>query len=176
MDLDKLATLLASGVPAGQAASSLGVSAGRISQLWNAPDEKLKQLVISKKQASSTPSTPSNEGMREKLDTDYLRAETRLLKHLVEGASTAEYREITSALKVVAERNDRNNAKLLPSPANTSVQMVNLFLPPSLLERYQAPMEMNSSREVISVADRALAPMSSKNVLELFSSMEGELE
>ena len=163
--MEKLAMLLAQGIQPTQAASSVGISDGRLSQLWKAEDGKLKNLVIEKK--ALLPSSKAQDS----LDSQYQDAESKLLKQLVADAPAAEFRELTGALKVVAERNDRHNSKVPKASETTNVQMVCLTLPTHVIQQQEKVISTSSNNEIISVDQNELAPMSSKNVAELFDSL-----
>lgn len=165
MNLDRIASLLSSGLKATQVATIVGCSPARISQLLSTEDFKL--LVDSKI------ATLDLENIEEvALSNKYNAAEHALIKQVMEKSEGAELRDVVSALRVVGERQEKMKTRMNPSTSpnsQTIVQVVSITLPSHALPK--SPIEMTGNGEVISIGEQTLAPLSSTAVTNLFSNL-----
>jgi hypothetical protein len=166
----RVAKLLASGIAPAQVASIVGCAPGRISQLLKLPEFEL----IYKEQLSLVEASPEES----LLDTKYNAAEQALVTQVMEMAPVSELRDVTAALRVIAERNDRKKQRELPVPngmVNNVIQtVVQISLPSHAIPT--RTIEMTAQNEVISVGEQNLAPLPSDQVISLFSNMKKEGE
>lgn len=162
MQVERIATLLASGLPHTSVATIVGVSPARISQLLKEEDF---QLILANKQSESK----EKDQEELNLSAKYLEAEHTLLKQVVEMAPVSELRDITAALRVVAERQEKAKSRMNPIVAQQPVYntIVQLALPQHAVPE----MSFAANREVIAIEDRNLAPLSSTGVIGLFKGM-----
>ena len=169
MNLDRVADLLASGLKPAQVATIIGVTPARISQLLSEEDFKLilasKVAIIEAKDIEEI-----------SLSAKYSAAEHALVNQVMELAPTAELRDVTSALRVVAERQERMKSRLTPATAGNMINntIIALSLPSHALAL--PVMDITKQGEIISIGDRALAPLSSTAVINLFSKMSSTEE
>lgn len=161
--IDRIATLLASGLKPQQVSSIVGVSPSRVSQIAASPDFAailtLKQAEVNKKNIET-----------EAISAKYLTAEHILVDQIINLASSAELRDATMALKAVAERQDRAAARANPvHAAQVTVQhIVQLNLPTHALPE----ITLSANNEVMSIDDKSMAPLTSDGVQNLFSRMK----
>lgn len=172
MNLDRVATLISSGLKATEVATIVGCSPARISQLISS-DESF-QLMLKGKEAEVMKEDAEDEA----LSLKYTAMEHQLLKQMSESLLNAELRDVTSALRVVAERQEKMKARtllaknpgLLGSGNNNTYNVVSISLPSHALP--QPKMVMNSQMEVIAIGEQSLAPMGSQAVTDLFKRMQ----
>jgi hypothetical protein len=157
---DRIAEFLAQGLTASQVSSIVGCTPAYISQL--AKDEEFAALLLLKKEAAPP---PNHEDVL--LTNKYLSLEHKLLTQLENTMQFAELRDVTRALEVVGNRQEKR-ASRLATPAtqgsNTTVH-VSIMLPAHAIPEYT----INQQKEVTSIGDRAMAPMSSIGVKALFN-------
>lgn len=165
MQIDRIATLIASGLPDEAVGTIVGLSPGRISQIKK---EDSFQLLLAEKRAL----VEEKDAEEVSISAKYLAAEHALLKQVVEMAPVSELRDVVGALRVVAERQERAKARVNPIVQGAPVlnQVIQLQLPDHAVPR--AAMNLTSTREVIAIENRNLAPLSSSGVLDLFKGME----
>lgn len=166
MNPNRVADLLASGLKPSQVATIIGVTPARISQLLT--DTEFKLLLDGK-----IVEVEQRDVEEINLSAKYSAAEHALVNQVMEMAPTSELRDVTAALRVVAERQERMKTRIL-SPTNNGGNTINntiiaLSLPSHALAN--PPMEITKTGEVISIGDRTLAPLSSTAVTNLFSRM-----
>lgn len=162
MNLDRLINLLASGLPAAQVASILGVSPGRISQILSQEEVQAK---IKAKELELA------EGDIEKaaLDGKYHAAEHALIDQVTNMAPIAELRDVTAALRVIAERQDRQKILRNPVPVGGQGGMIlNQVIQLTLPQHALPEITLSKEKEIISIGERNLAPMTSTGVINLF--------
>lgn len=166
MNLDRIATLLASNLPANQVASIVGVSPARISQIAGTAEFKellaAKQIEVADKDDEETAIT-----------NKYMAAEHMLLNQVMDLAPISELRDVTAALRVVAERQERAKSRINPVFQGTVVNqqnVINLSLPAHAIPE----IHLSKTKEVLAIGDSTLAPMTSKGVTDLFASLKGE--
>lgn len=166
MNQERVASLLSAGLAPSQVATIVGCSPGLISQLKSDPDF---MLLLEAKNAERV-----EEDIEEvSLSAKYSAAEHALVKRVMEMAPAAELRDVTSALRVISERQEKMKSRLNPVTPTALIQqtIVNLTLPSHAIPR--KAIEMTTNQEVISIGSRALAPMPSDAVTSLFSKMNG---
>lgn len=159
---ERIASLLATGIPHTSVATIVGISPGRVSQLLK---EESFQTLLAEKQAE----TAEKDTEETNLSAKYLEAEHILLKQVIEMAPVSELRDVTAALRVVAERQEKAKTRTTPilqqSPVyNTIVQ---LGLPAHAVPE----LSFGQNREVTAIENRNLAPLGSAGVLGLFQKM-----
>ena len=157
---DRILHYMAQGVPASQVASIVGCQPSYISQLGK--DEKfLAQLAEAR--AEQQGKVVDEDKV---LSNKYLAMEHKLLDQMSNSLAFAELPAVTRALEVIANRQE-NRAKRLAQPTveRGAAVMINITLPSHAVPEYQ----VNSQREVISIGNRAVAPMSSTGVANLFA-------
>lgn len=169
MNLDRIASLLASGIKPAQVATIIGVTPARISQLLS-PETGSKELqnLIALKQASI-----EKEDIEESsISAKYTAAEHTLINQIIEMAPASELRDITAALRVVSERQEKMKARTLgtKAPASSVVQIVSVHLPSHALPTQD--VTMTSQNEVIAIGEQTLAPLPATAVTNLFSEMK----
>lgn len=159
---DRLATLLAAGVLPSRAATIVGISPGRITQLVTS-DDGFKLLLDSKKAEREITDTSEKD-----LDIKYEEAESMLLANIINQAQGAELRDSVAALKVVAERQDRRKIKTVadPNQGTTINNYVAVMLPGHAVPA--PPIDISANGEVTSIDNRSLTPLSTGRVLSLF--------
>jgi len=160
---ERIATLLAADIPPSGVATIVGVSPGRISQIMK---EEGFELVVETKRIESKDKDVEEVSLSGK----YLAAEHALLKQVIDMAPTAELRDATAALRVVAERQEKAKSRMNPIVQQAPVYntVVQLSLPAHAVPE----LSFSARKEVIAIENRNLAPLSSSGVLGLFKSME----
>lgn len=164
MNIERVATLLASGLKPSHVATIVGCTPARIAQLTKESEEF--RLLLAEKEAQNV-----KEDIEEKaLGNKYHAAEHLLLDQVLAMAPVSELRDVTAALRVVAERQEKFKTRMNPivqsSPVLQTVVQINIpnhALPEVVLTR---------EREVISVDSNNLAPLSSDGVTNLFKKMK----
>lgn len=159
---ERIASLLATGIPHTSVATIVGISPGRVSQLLK--EESFQTLLAEKQTEAAEKDTEETN-----LSAKYLEAEHILLKQVIEMAPVSELRDVTAALRVVAERQEKAKTRTTPilqqSPVyNTIVQ---LGLPAHAVPE----LSFGQNREVTAIENRNLAPLGSAGVLGLFQKM-----
>lgn len=169
MNLERIASLLSAGIKPAQVATIVGVTPARIYQLLS--DEKLQEL-IAIKQAS----IEKDDVEEVSISAKYAAAEHVLLNQIIEQAPTAEFRDLTSALRVVSERQEKMKARTLGTKAIPSqpVQVVSIHLPSHVLQHQDVVMTNNN--EVIAIGEDTLAPLPSTAVTNLFSELDKDVQ
>lgn len=168
MNLDRLATLLASGLKPANVASIIGCSPARISQIAKESEEfrnlvALKELEFQKDDVEETA-----------LSAKYHAAEHQLLDQVLAMAPVSELRDVTNALRVVAERQDK--AKTRQNPAIQGQVVLNQVIQIAIPMHTLPEIAMTREREVIAIDNRNLAPLTSTGVTNLFQSLKKEKE
>lgn len=165
MNTDRVATLLSTGLKPSQVATIVGVSPARISQLLT--DENFSLLL-----ASKTAEQEKEDIEEASITAKYVAAEHALINQVMEMAPVSELRDVTAALRVVSERQEKMKARTNPIAA---AQIVNQTIVSVSLPSHAIPgqaIQMTSNKEVISIGEKTLAPMPSQAVTNLFSSLK----
>lgn len=151
-----------------QIAGILGVSPSYMSQLKKDP---VYETALANALASNTEDATEAEA----LDARYTAVEHSLLNGIEQQAPYADIRQLSAALKVVVERQALKHKQPSANPLGgspTLVNMVQINLPHQAL----APIgvTVNEQGQVIEVAGRSFATLSSEGVVSLFSTTKGE--
>ena len=165
MNQERVATLLASGLKPSNVASIVGCSPSRISQLLQEPG--FKQLLTAK-----SAEVEASDVEEKTLNAKYHAAEHSLLNLILEMAPTAELRDVTNALKVVSERQDKLKTRMNPVQQGNVItqQFVQINIPVHSLPE----VVINEQRQILSINEQNLAPMTSEGVTSLFKGMKNE--
>lgn len=168
MNQERAANLLASGIPPSQVASIMGVSPARISQLLK---EEAFSLMLQVKEAEL------NAGDIEEitLTAKYHAAESALIQQVMEMAPMAELRDVTAALRVVGERRIAKEQARNPLPLGSNT-IINNIVQLSLPSHALPEISITKQKEIISIGERNLAPMTSTGVTNLFKKIGNEYE
>lgn len=161
--LNRIATLLASGLKAAQVASIVGVSPPRISQI---SQEESFQLLLKEKLEDASKKDIEEAAITAK----YLTAEHLLIDQMMQMAPSAELRDVTAALRVVAERQEKALTRKNPIHASTVVHqnIVQLQLPTHALPE----IAISKDNEVLQINHTNMAPLTSQGVKNLFSQLK----
>lgn len=168
MNIERICTLLASGIKIQNVASIVGCSPARISQL--AKDSTEFQNLLAAKTAEMNEKDIEEVAITSK----YHAAEHALLDQVLAMAPVAELRDVTAALRVVAERQDKAKTRLNPIQGSHSVvnNVIQIGVPMHALPEIHLTKDM----EVISVNNMNLAPLTSEGVTNLFKNMRSMKE
>lgn len=165
MNTERVATLLASGLSVSSVASIIGVSPGRISQIKEEPG-------FSDLYAGKVAETETKDAEEVAISARYLEAEHLLLKQVIQMAPLSELRDVTAALRVVAERQEKS--KMRTNPIMQGGPVYNTVVQLSLPTHAVPELQFSATKEVISIQDRALTPLSSRGVVNLFAAMDAD--
>lgn len=159
----RIATLLAAGLKSQQVSSIVNLSPSRIAQIAALEDF---QVLLKEKLAEAEKKDVEETAITAK----YLSAEHLLVDQIMSMAPSAELRDVTAALRVVAERQDKAKTRINPIHAGVTVHqhVVQLNLPAHALPE----IRISSSNEVTSIDQTNLAPLTSDGVQNLFKSMK----
>ncbi len=166
MNLDRVATLLASGLKPTHVASIIGCSPARISQL--AKDSLEFQNLLALKTAEAEEKDIEDLALNAK----YHAAEHQLLDQVLAMAPVSELRDVTNALKVVAERQEK--MKIRQNPIQQQAAVLNQIIQISIPVHALPEVSLTKEREVISINNQSLAPLTSQGVTNLFANMKKE--
>ena len=163
MNPARVAALLSQGLSVTQVSTIVGCTPARISQLKQ--EESFKLLLADKT------SEVEKEGDEDKLlSTKYTALEHQLIAQMSDIAISAEMRDVTAALRVVAERQDRMRQRATPAAQHSQQVVVAITLPSHAIPG--RIIEMTKEREVISIGEQTIAPLTSTAVTELFTQMK----
>lgn len=159
----RIATLLASGLKSKQVSSIIGLSPARISQIAG---EESFQSLLQEKLADASKKDIEETAITAK----YLSAEHLLINQMVLMVPSAELRDVTAALRVITERQDKASARRNPIHANTVVHqhVVQLNLPTHALPE----IIISKENEVTAINETNLAPLTADGVQNLFKRMK----
>lgn len=163
---DRIALYLSHGLKAEAVASIVGCSPAYISQLLKNPD--FKQDVEARM-------TEAAGGETDTLATKYESTEHTLVSAIGQAAAGADLPQLARALDSISRARDlrekrKNPALAAAAAGQVNVQVVSVMLPGHALPAPQQ-LQLNKQSEVIAIGDRALAPMSSANVKQLFNKL-----
>ena len=164
MNLDRITSLLASGLKPAQVATIIGVTPARISQLLS---QEGFQLSLQAKLA-----VQEKEDVEEQaISAKYNAAEHALVNQVIEMAPTAELRDVTAALRVVAERQEKMKTRTsVQAPIlHQQLTVVSVNLPAHALRIPE--VHLNPAKEVVAIGEQQLAPMTSTAVTGLFTKL-----
>lgn len=167
MDIDRIATLKAAGLPSASIATIIGVSPSRIAQI-----EKQEDFleIFSAKQAEAA----AKDIEEISLSAKYTAAEHTLIDQMMQMAPVSELRDVTAALRVVAERQEKAKSRM--NPILQQAPVLNNIIAIQLPAHALPEMILNSEKEVIAIGERNLTPLSSSGVLSLFSKLKNTNE
>jgi hypothetical protein len=164
MSNERIIAFLAQGTPAVEVMNITGVSSAYMKGLLADP-EFLKEV---EEKAKGYLKEADEE---EIVSNKYLSVEHKILKAIEGQVGTAELGDLTRALQVVANRQDKvasRKAGFNPNGQNTTtINQVILNLPQHAIPEYV----LNSNKEVVQINDRTMNPMNSKTVQGLFEGM-----
>lgn len=167
MNKDKAASLLAQGLSPSSVASICGVTPAYLSQL--AKDEAFKELIASKMPEAAV--KPDDEIITNK----YTAMEHKLLNAMENAIVNADLSEITHALKVVGDRQEKRASRLIApavAEAGRSVQVVQISMPVLPMPT----ITLNETKQVIAIDNKPMSPMASSAVQNLFARKRAERE
>lgn len=164
---ERILTYLAQGLKPAQVSSILGVSPGYISQLLSQEDfkESLKEARTVALKEGDTDIALTNK---------YTAVEHALLNAMEGQMAIAELPALARALEVIGTRQEKRAQRLAqPVGQNTNNQVVvNITLPSHAIPELSAPnYQLNAQREVVSVDNKTIAPLSSSGVKSLFAAL-----
>ena len=166
MNIDRITTLLASGLKPSNVASIVGCSPARISQL--SADPHFQDLL-----AAKVAEAEESDVEEKTITAKYIAAEHILLNQIIDMAPVSELRDVTAALRVVAERQEKAKTRLNPVQGTTIInQTVQIAVPSHTLPEISLTKEL----EVISVNTLNLAPLTSEGVTNLFKNLKADKE
>ena len=166
MNIERITTLLASGLKPSNVASIVGCSPARISQL--SQDQHFQNLL-----AAKVAEAEESDVEEKTITAKYIAAEHILLNQIIDMAPVSELRDVTAALRVVAERQEKAKTRLNPVQGTTIInQTVQIAVPSHTLPEISLTKEL----EVISVNTLNLAPLTSEGVTNLFKNLKADKE
>lgn len=166
MNKERIATLLASGLKPSNVASIVGCTPARITQLAKEDVEFQNILALKTSEAEK-------EDIEERaLSSKYHAVEHQLLDQVLAMAPVSELRDVTAALRVVAERQEKMKLRQNPIQQQQTVvnQVIQIAIPSHSLRT--PDVTLSREREITSVDGRNLAPLSSDAVTNLFESIK----
>ena len=166
MNIERITTLLASGLKPSNVASIVGCPPARISQL--SQDQHFQDLL-----AAKVAEAEESDVEEKTITAKYIAAEHILLNQIIDMAPVSELRDVTAALRVVAERQEKAKTRLNPVQGTTIInQTVQIAVPSHTLPEISLTKEL----EVISVNTLNLAPLTSEGVTNLFKNLKADKE
>ena len=166
MNIERITTLLASGLKPSNVASIVCCSPARISQL--SQDQHFQDLL-----AAKVAEAEESDVEEKTITAKYIAAEHILLNQIIDMAPVSELRDVTAALRVVAERQEKAKTRLNPVQGTTIInQTVQIAVPSHTLPEISLTKEL----EVISVNTLNLAPLTSEGVTNLFKNLKADKE
>ena len=164
MNIERIASLLANGLKPANVATIVGCTPAYISQLSKTNQDF--QNILASKQAEAD----KEVGEDITLGVKYQAAEHTLLDRIMELSSSAEMRDLTNALRVVSERQERVKARLNPIIEGQAItqNVIQISIPSHALPE----LCMTKDQEVLSVNNLNLAPLTSNGVINLFKNMK----
>lgn len=164
---ERILEYLAAGIPGGQVATIVGCTPAYVSQLLK--DDDFKAELRARLQ-----DVPEN-AEEVSLDAKYTSLEHSIIAQMQSSMATAEMPALTQALRVVSERQEKRRIQKNPAlaPPLAQVNVVQLTLPAAFQQQPQK-IVMNENKEVLSIGNNVLAPLSVDGVKSLFSKLRGE--
>ena len=163
MNLERIATLLANGLKPANVATIVGCTPAYLSQLAKS-NEEFKNLLADK---TALADKETNEELS--LSVKYQAAEHTLIDRIMELSTVAEMRDLTSALRVISERQEKTKTRLNPVIEGQTVtnNIIQISVPSHALPE----LCMTREQQVLSVDNINLAPLTSTGVINLFKGM-----
>lgn len=164
---DQIIHYLASGIKPAQVATIVGCTPAYIAQLLK--DESFKEKLV-----AATVDVSINT-VETKLEAKYESMEHSILAQMQETLLSAELPALTKALHTVAVVQDlkarRKNPVLLAPSSSTTINYVTVAMPAQFIAA-KPVIEMNSNKEILSINNQLLAPMSNDGVKNLFEAIK----
>ena len=156
--IDRIATMLVSGIQASSICQIVGVAPSYISNLKADPDFNLHLSALREELASSDSGPTEEEIYSDKL----LGAEHKIVTHLMDRLNYMADNHAVAALQAVGARRDaitKQNAlasfQASAANGNTTIRMVEISIP-----SISAPdLVIGKNNEVVSIGSRAITPM-----------------
>lgn len=166
MNKERIASLLATGLKPSHVASIVGLTPARITQLAKEDTEFQNILALKTAEAEKTDIEEAA------LSTKYHAVEHQLLDQVMAMAPVSELRDVTAALRVVAERQEK--MKIRQNPIQQQQAVVNTVVQIAIPQHaFEVPhVTLSKEREITSVNNRNLAPLSSDAVTNLFHKLK----
>lgn len=168
MNIEKAIHLLSLGVRAGQVATIIGVSPGRISQLMAQPEvqERLAALSISQDSADTD---------KKRIEAKELAAKDSLLDSITARRDEASFMDLARAYDIICRAESyKRNPLPIPGAQVFNGTVVQIAMPSQGLKALD--IQITKAGEIIAVGDRELAPMSATGVMNLFKAVQIEGE
>lgn len=167
---DQIIHYLASGVKPAQVATIVGCTPGYISQLLG--DTEFKE-----KLSAAIADQPAN-AVEAKLDAKFESLEHSIVARMQDSLVDAELPALTKALHTVALVQDMKAKRKLPALAPTGGMTINYVTValPAQFAVASPVIEMNTQKEILSIDNQPLAPMSTEGVRGLFAQLRQKRE
>lgn len=167
--IDRIATMLASGIQASSICQIVGVAPSYISNLKADPDFNLHLSALREELANSDSGPTEEEIYSDKL----LGAEHKIVTHLMDRLNYMADNHAVAALQAVGARRDaitKQNAlasfQASAGAGNTTIRMVEISIP-----AISAPdLVIGKNNEVVSIGSRAITPMPATALQALLNS------
>lgn len=160
---ERIADFLAQGMTPTQVYSIVGCAPALINELIKDPTfmEAVKEKSTRYLQEADEDEIVTNK---------YLSLEHKILKKIEVDIGNADIRDAIRALEVVGNRQEkRMSRKTAPTPnANPNINIAILNLPAHTIPEYV----MNANKEVVAINNKAMTPMSSAGVKQMFDTMK----
>ena len=163
---ERIKNLLINGLSASEISTVVGCSPSYISQLIK--DEDFKREVNEGKMAAQASRTEE-----EHIDNRYQTLEHKILSSVEDSLAEATLGEKVRALEMIDKRTENRYRRKNPVPTTPGVaiqmNVVSLSLPAHAVAKNNPVIQMNEQSEIVAIDNKALAPMSSDGVKNLFS-------
>lgn len=174
--IDRIAQLLAQGVPASSTASIVGVDASYISQLYSDPD--FKDYVNNLKLEAADQAITEKEELANYTDR-LLGTEHRIIDTLLERIAYMPDNLVIAALREVGNRHDnmrKHSANGLINGAigsamgqpGANIRVVEITIPTAAVP----DIIYGPNQEIVKIGNRAIAPMSTNTLQTLITNMD----
>lgn len=156
---ERIAQLLANGVPASEIGHIVGTNVAYLNALQQ--DAEFKDFVLFYTENQEE----SKDVEDERLDDKYVSLENKLVRTLSAEAGLMDHATAVRLLSTVADRNDKRRAGLHQASDSSGVTHVIINVSARALER--PAFQLSAEKEVVSIAGRDIAPMSMEGVSAL---------
>lgn len=162
MNKQRIASLLAQGIKPTDVASIVGCTPSYLTQLAKDPEF---QHILSETQTNTSVQVAEEEHLNDK----YVVAEHRALDAVVSNLSLMEPREQIKALEVISKRQtERQKTSALAKAASENNNQPRIVVQLNMPSHAIPEMTLSANNEVVSIGNRALAPMDSRSVEAMF--------
>lgn len=169
---DRILHMLAQGLKGSQIASVIGCSAGYITQVAK-EETSAGKIAEYRREYFGEDAGKDKDG--EILTSKYNAIEHSLLEKIGDQLQYAELPALTKTLEVIGNRQEKRLARLAGIGAGGGGNQVHVTLVLPSHARLEMPSyEVNENKEVIAIAGREMAPMSSEGVKNLFMGLSGK--